>query len=165
MSMLNRALGLASVVVLAACAQQQAPETSEVATFDAETVRAQVDQFVTAWNAGDLADLGTMIAEDAVLMQPDGLPIEGRSAIMATLAEGFDVAMFQQTATVDEVLAVGDHAYSRGTWTLNPTPDAGDDLQVLSGKWSVLYQPGPDGGWQTWRWMWNQPSPAAPPSE
>lgn len=165
MRLRNLALGLASAVVLTACAQQQASDTSEAPTFDAETVRAQVDRFVSTWNAGDHVTLGTMIAEDAVLMQPDGPPLEGRGAVLETIAEGYDVAMFQQTATVDEVLAVGDHAYGRGTWTMNPTPDAGGDLEALNGKWSALYRPGPDGGWQIWRWMWNQPSGVALPGE
>ncbi len=165
MSLRNQVLGLASAVVLAACAQQQAPDMPEAHAFDAEAARAQVDQFVSVWNAGDHIALGAMIAEDAVLMQPDGPPLKDRSAILETIAEAYDAAMFQQTATVDEMIAVGDYAYGRGTWTLNPTPDASADVQALNGKWSALYQAGPDGGWQIWRWMWNQPSGVALPGE
>lgn len=162
MSLRSTVLGLASVIVLAACAEQPATETAtaEGKAFDVGAFRAQTDPFVSAWNAGDQATLGTMIADDAVLMQPDGPPIEGRSAILATIADGYDIAMFQQSATVDEAIAVGDYAYARGTWTLSPTDaatEAGDE-QAVSGKWSAIYKPAPDGGWQVWRWMWSQPS-------
>jgi ketosteroid isomerase-like protein len=157
-------LGLASAVLMMACAQsapktEDAASAAEAASLDVGTLRAEVNQFVAAWNTGNQAALGPMIAEDAVLLQPDGPPIEGQAAILATMAEGYDIAMYQQAATVDEVMAVGDAAYARGTWMLNPTAAAGADAAALSGKWSALYKAGPDGTWQTWRWMWNQPSP------
>ena len=164
MSLRNLVLGVVSAAMLTACAQQETTDTTDTTdtpvtpAFDAEAFRTQVGQFVTTWNTGGGSALGTMIAEDAVLMQPDGPAIEGRTAILTALAEGYDIALLQQVATVDEVLAVGDLAYGRGTWTLNPTATAGD-LASLSGQWSALYQPGPDGQWQIWRWMWNQPSP------
>jgi ketosteroid isomerase-like protein len=164
MSLRNLVLGVVSAAMLTACAQQETTDTTDTTdtpvtpAFDAEAFRTQVGQFVTTWNTGGGSALGTMIAEDAVLMQPDGPAIEGRTAILTALAEGYDIALLQQVATVDEVLAVGDLAYGRGTWTLNPTAAAGD-LASLSGQWSALYQPGPDGQWQIWRWMWNQPSP------
>ena len=147
--------------MLAACAPQEATETTETPSapmFDAETVRAQVDQFVSTWNEGDVTSLGSMIAEDAVLMQPDGEPLVGRDAILGVISEGYDVATYQQSATVDEVLALGEYAYARGTWTLNPTAVGDESAPSMNGKWSVVYKAGPDGGWQTWRWIWNQPS-------
>jgi len=117
-----------------ACAQQPATETAEVtetATADPATVRTHVDQFVSVWNAGD--------------------------AILADIAQGYDIALLQQSATVDEVIMLGEWAYARGTWNLDPTPEAGPEVPALSGNWSVVYQPASDGGWQVWRWMWNQP--------
>jgi uncharacterized protein (TIGR02246 family) len=158
----NRVLGSALVLVLAACAQQPAADTTEATAADAEAVRAHVDQFVSAWNTADMAVLGAMVAEDAVLMQPEGPVLQGRDAILATMADGYDVALLQQTATVDEAMMIGDHAYGRGTWNLNPTPEAGAEVQAANGKWSALYQRGPDGAWHIWRWMWNQPSVAVP---
>jgi ketosteroid isomerase-like protein len=59
---------------------------------------------------------------------------------------------------VDEVLALGAHAYAHGTWTLNPTAEGGEDAPSMNGKWSIVYKAGPDGDWQTWRWIWNQPA-------
>ncbi len=153
-------LGLGSVLVLAACTQQPAMETR---AEDGAAIRAWVDQFVLAWNEGDDATLGPMVAEDAVLMAPDTPPIEGRAAILATMAEGYDIATTQQSAATAEAVVMGDYAYARGTWNLDPKPAAAAaDVQALSGKWSSVFKRGAGGDWEVWRWMWNQPSEQAP---
>ena len=148
----------ALAVLLMACSPEPAAEMPEPTPLDPAAVRAQVSEFVSTWNGGDLSGLGTHLAEDAVLMQPDGAPLEGRQAILAGIADNYDHELMQQTATVDEVAAIGDMAYARGAWTVEPTAAAGDDAPTMSGKWSAIYKRGPDGGWQTWRWMWNQPA-------
>lgn len=117
------------------------------------------------WNAADNAGLGPMVVEDAILMQPVGPLRQGRDAIVATIAEVYDIAMIQQTATVDEVIVSGDHAYAHGTWNLNPTPAAGADVQAANSKWSILYERGADGAWQISRWMWNQEAGPVPAGE
>lgn len=152
---------LTLALVFAACEQQPAPTPDttepEVDAAAAEAaIRAHVDEFVAAWNMADNAALGPMIAEDIVLMQPDGPLLQGRDAVLATMAEEIDIEMVQQTAAVDEVIVVGDHAYARGTWNVDPTPAAGEEGEAANGKWSVLYARGADGAWQMSRWMWNQ---------
>lgn len=153
-------LSLAAAVALTACAQPAAQDTAEqpdTSAADAEALRAQVDGFVSAWNVADYTTLGALVAEDGILMQPDGPVYEGREAILAVMAEGYDVTTMQQSAVVDEVLLIGDHAYARGSWNIDPAPEAGPDVPSMDGKWSAVYKRGPDGGWQIWRWMWNQP--------
>lgn len=153
-------LSLTFIFVLVACAPQQPPDTSEA---DAAAIRAQVDKFVAAWNTADNATLVNTISEDAILMQPDGPSHEGRDRILETMASGYDIETMQQTAVVDEVIVMGDHAYARGTWTLDPTSAAGADAPALNGKWATLSKRGPGGSWQIFRWIWNQPSGAVPP--
>ncbi|NIQ59938.1 MAG: hypothetical protein GWN71_43395, partial [Gammaproteobacteria bacterium] len=82
--------------------------------------------------------------------------------VLDMIAGAYDITAYQQSATTDEVLPVGEHAYLRGTWTVAPTGEAEGD--TFDGKWSALFRPGPDGSWQLWRWMWNQPSDQAPTS-
>ena len=149
---------IALAALLAACAPEPAAEMPETTPLDPATVRAQVSEFVSTWNGGDLSGLGTHLAEDAVLMQPDGAPLEGRQAILAAIVDNYDFKLMQQTATVDEVAAIGNMAYARGAWTVEPTAAAGDEAPTMNGKWSAIYKRGPDGGWQTWRWIWNQPA-------
>ena len=76
-----------------------------------------------------------MIADDAILMQPDGPLVQGRDAIVTTITKAYDTKTAQQTATVDEVIVMGDHAYGRGTWTLprsqRPAPTRSHEWQVV----------------------------------
>ena len=153
-------LSLTFIFVLVACAPQQSPDTSEA---DAAAIRAHIDKFVAAWNTADNATLVNTISEDAILMQPNGPPHEGRDRILETIASGYDIEMSQQTAVVDEVIVMGDHAYARGAWIVVPTSTSGLYAQASIGKWVVLYKRGPDGSWQIFRWMWNQASSAVPP--
>jgi len=159
MKLRNLMLGLTSALVLAACTPQAAPDTSAA---DEAAIRTLVGEFVAAWNTADATTYGPMIAEGAVLMQPDGPPTQGHDAILGIMAQGIDIAMVQQTATVDGVIPMGDYAYAYGTWNIDPTPAAGADVVARNGKWSVLYMRGADGAWQTYRWMWNEASPAVP---
>jgi ketosteroid isomerase-like protein len=130
-------LGVAMILVFAGCAQQPepAPEPDTTAA-DTENLRALVGQFVDAWNAADMAVIGPMVADDVVLMQPDGPLLQGRE--------------------VDEVIVLGDYAYTRGTWNTDPTSAAGADAPSANGKWSLLFKRGGDDAWQMSRWMWNQ---------
>lgn len=168
MKLHKRMLSLASILAFTACAQQQpAPDTTDTDASEAnsEAVRAHVDQFVSAWNSADNATVSSMIAEGAVLLPPDGPVLKGRDAILPVLAQTYDVALSQQSAAVDEVIMIGDYAYARGTWSIEPTPEASADVEATAGRWSVIYERGADEGWQVWRWMWNQPSAAIPSAE
>ena len=152
-------LSLTFIFVLVACAPQQSPDTSEA---DAAAIRAHVDKFVAAMNTADNAALVNSISEDAIMMGPDEPPQEGRDRILESIASGYDIEMNQQTAVVDEVIVMGDHAYARGAWAVVPTSTSGLYAQASIGKWVVLYKRGPDGSWQIFRWMWNEASSAVP---
>jgi len=157
MQMRSLILGLVLIPLFTACGQQSgSTKASTDTSADAATVRATVEKFVAAWNKGDAAAYSSMIAQDAILMGQDEPVLQGRDAVAARMAQDYDVTKVQQTTTVDEVIVMGDHAYARGTWSMNPTAAAGADTKPTSGKWSVLYQRGADGTWLASRWMWNQ---------
>lgn len=153
---------IVSLVVMSlftACGQPSAPaKTSTDAAAGSAAIRSGVDKFLAAWNKGDSATYGAMLASDAVLMGQNEPSLQGRDSIAARMAKDYDVSKFQQTATVDEVIMMGDRAYARGTWTVSPTGAAGADAKTASGKWSILYQRAADGTWLASRWMWNQDS-------
>jgi uncharacterized protein (TIGR02246 family) len=146
---------LALTSLLTACGQQLPGKASDTSA-DTAAIRAGVDKYLAAWNKGDATPYGPMIADDAILMQPDGPWVSGRVAIVAAITKENDSKTAQQTAAVDEVIVTGDHAYARGSWNVTPIAGAGANAQPLSGKWSILYKRGADGTWLTSRWMWNQ---------
>ena len=162
MQMRSLILGLVLISLFTACGQQSSPGTASTDTStDTAAIRAQVEKFIAAWNKGDSAAYGPMIADDAILMPPDGPSVNGREAIAATMAKDYDTTKAQQTATVDEVIVTGAHAYARGAWNVTPT-GASADTTAVNGKWSILYKRSADGAWLTSRWMWNQESAPKP---
>ena len=164
MQMRSLILGLVLIPLFTACGQQSAPGKASIDTSaDTAAIRATVEKLLAAWNKGDSAAYGPMIADDAILMRPDGPLLQGRDAIVANMTKSYETTKAQQTATVDEVIVTGDYAYVRGTWNINPIAAAGTDTKAMNGKWSVLYRRSADGTWLTSRWMWNQeagPKPA-----
>lgn len=162
-------LALASVALLAACAPPPPPAPAapapapDTSAADAAAVRDLTDRFVVAWNAGDAAAYGAMIADDVVHMPQGAAANVGRDAVLAAMAGQFDLTTVQQSATIDEVVVMGDYANAYGTWRVDPVSAAGEAAEVTAGRWMVLYRRNAAGGWQFWRWMWNQTSgPAAP---
>jgi hypothetical protein len=108
-------LGVAMILVFAGCAQQPelAPEPDTTAA-DTENLRALVGQFVDAWNAADMAAIGPMVADDVVLMQPDGPLLQGREAILAMMAEAYDITMVSLLFKRG-----GDDAWQMSRWMWN----------------------------------------------
>jgi uncharacterized protein (TIGR02246 family) len=155
-------LGLGLTLLVTGCGQQLPGKASDTSA-DTAAIRAGVDKYLAAWNKGDATPYGPMIADDAILMQPDGPVVSGRDAIVAEITKENDTKTGQQTATVEEVIVTGDHAYARGTWNVTPNAGAGANTQPLSGKWTILYKRSADGTWLTSRWMWNQQAAPKPP--
>jgi len=160
----SRILTIASVALFAACAQPPAP-APDTSAADAATVRGLTDTFVVAWNAGDTAVVSMMLAADVIQMPQGRDVIKGRDAVAEGMAAGVDITAVQQSATVEEVFMIGDYASAWGTWRMYPIAAADEAAEITTGKWMALYRRNEAGGWEIWRWMWNQtsgpPMPAA----
>ena len=89
-------------------------------------------------------------------MGPDEPLLQRGNAVAARMATDYDIKKAQQTAPVDEVRVMGDHAYVRGTQNLSPTAASGAGTKGVDGKWSALFQRSAGGTWLISRWMWNQ---------
>jgi uncharacterized protein (TIGR02246 family) len=148
------------ILALTGCAPAAAPP-EDTSQADMATLSASSEVFVTAWNAGDAEAIGATIAEDAIEMQPDGPPLEGRETIMQRMRDYFAEFDAVQTSTTDEVTVLGDLAVLRGTWNVTETPKTGGETAERSGKWFTVQQRQEDGSWKIWRWMWNQATSSA----
>lgn len=150
---------IAAAALLSACTQSPAPVPVEDTTAaDEAAVRGLTDGFVAAWNTGDAAALGAMIAPDIVEL-PQGRPANiGRDAVLAAVSAGYDIAVMQQSATVAEVVVMGDYANAYGSWRLDTIVATDPPVESTVGKWMALYHRNAGGTWQIWRWMWNQTS-------
>ena len=157
------AFAIASMLTFSGC--QSAPKPEEKITdvaADTTAINALRDQYATVFNSNDAAALAATYADDAIMMNPNQVPVEGKPAIQASYE-----AMFKENAgTVTLTLALtpletqvaGDWAYDRGNATSTVTPKSGKPVEQL-GKYLVILKRQTDGSWKVYREMSNNNNP------
>jgi len=145
------------LLLVSACAQK---------VNDPADVRAVKDLLAGYPKASMAKDAGffesTYYQDDAIRLQPNGLPVRGKEEIVKWTNNNF--ANYTQTDIllgVDEVLSSGDLAVARGTYTGTSAPRA-SDLPANSDptKWVGVYKRQPDGSWKCAFDIWNSDAPA-----
>jgi len=132
---------------------------------DAADVRGAVDasnrQFMDAFARGDAARIATLYADDAQLLPPGNMPVQGRADIESLWRGVLALPVKEMHLTTVELTVHGEDASEIGRYTL-----VGNDGRELdAGKYIVLWRKGA-GGWKLYRDMWNSNAPVvtAPPS-
>jgi uncharacterized protein (TIGR02246 family) len=109
-----------------------------------------------AWTRSDADGITKYLAEDAVLLPPNGSPLAGREAITTWLREFFkhytmrDLAMPERRVTVSGDLAVEASSYR---WRL--VPKNGGEPIVDEVNWVGIWERRGDRGWMEVRGIWN----------
>lgn len=156
------AFALASMLTFAGCQTAPKPEEKMDVAADTAAINALRDKVTAAFNSTDAAALAATYADDAIMMNPNQEPVEGKPAIQASYE-----AMFKENAgTVAISLALspletqvaGDWAYDRGNSTSTITPKSGKPVEQL-GKYLVIAKRQTDGSWKLYREMSNMNSP------
>jgi uncharacterized protein (TIGR02246 family) len=109
---------------------------------------------VAAVNAGDLDAWASFIADDAVVMPPDELPISGIDTLRPLYETVFRTYDFDFIPRLDEVVVAGDLAVLRAFFEETVTPTGAGEPIELSGSWLVVLRRQADGSWKLWRNMW-----------
>ena len=124
-----------------------------------EAIDAANQKFEAVFDKGDAAGVAQLYAEDAVLLPPGELRVEGRPAIEAYWKGTIDAGFKEITLKAGEVFEDGGAATEVGQWTIvGPTQSSG--IQRMSGKYMVVWRQIGD-RWQLYRDMWND-DPVAP---
>ena len=150
-------------VVLAACApaaQEPAAEETPSTEADVEAIKELREEYNAAVEAGDVARVISLFADEAVLMPPNEPPATGKEATRSwyeTLFEQFNVEPF--TSSAEEVEVTDDWAFDRGTYSITLTPKAGGEPAEDSGKFIAIFQRQTDGSWKVARGIWNSDNP------
>ena len=113
---------------------------------DERAIREVHSTWIEAVNAGDLVRLLTMMADDAVFLNPGRAPF-GRDGF----SDGFSAAHKQLRinciSELEEVVVVGEVAYTRSRDSLSVIPRAGGEAKQLAGHRITVYRKQPDGRW------------------
>ena len=113
---------------------------------DDREIRTVHSIWMDAVNAGDLARLLALVAEDVVFLTPGQAPF-GREGFSSNFIAAHQQMRICCTSALDEVVVVGEVAYTRSRDALAVTPRAGGKETQLAGHRMTLYRKQRDGRW------------------
>jgi uncharacterized protein (TIGR02246 family) len=113
---------------------------------DERKVREVHSTWIAAVNAGDLARLLTLMADDAVFLNPGQTPF-GRDGFSANFSAGHQRVRIRCSSELEEVVVIGEVAYTRSQDALSVIPRAGGKERQLAGHRITVYRKQPDGSW------------------
>src|SRR5260370_6678993 len=99
---------------------------------DEREIRTVHSIWIDAVNAGDLARLLTLVAEDVVFLTPGQAPL-GREGFSSNFMTAHQQMRICCTSELEEVVVVGEVAYTRSRDALSVTPRAGGKAGQLAG--------------------------------
>jgi len=102
--------------------------------------------WIEAVNAGDLIRLLTLMADDAVFLNPGQAPFD-RDGFSSVFSAAHQRARISCISELEEVVVVGEVAYTRSRDTLAVTGRAGGAVTQLAGYRITVYRQQPDGRW------------------
>ena len=113
---------------------------------DEREIRTVHSIWIDAVNAGDLARLLTLVAEDVVFLTPGQAPF-GREEFSSNFMAAHQQMQICCTSELEEVVVVGEVAYTRSRDALSVTPRAGGKAAQLAGHRMTVYRKQRDGRW------------------
>ena len=114
--------------------------------LDERAIREVHSTWIDAVNAGDHVRLLTLMADDVVFLNPSEAPI-GRDGFSANFSAAHQQVRIRCTSELEEVVVVGEVAYTRSRDALSVTRRAGGEATRLAGHRITVYRKQPDGRW------------------
>jgi uncharacterized protein (TIGR02246 family) len=113
---------------------------------DEQEIHAAHSTWIDAVNTGDLARLLTLMADDVVFLSPGQAPF-GRNGFSSNFMAAHQQVRICCASELEEVVVVGEVAYTRSRDTLSVTPRAGGKTTRLAGHRMTVYRRHPHGRW------------------
>lgn len=113
---------------------------------DEQAIREVHSTWIDAVNAGDLVRLLALMADDVVFLNPGREPL-GRDGFPAVFSAAHQQARINCVSELEEVVVVGEVAYTLSRDSLSVTPRAGGAATQLAGHRITVYRKQPDGRW------------------
>ena len=102
--------------------------------------------WIDAVNAGDLVRLLGLMADDAVFLNPGRAPFS-KDGFGPGFSAAHQRARIHCMSELEEVVVVGEVAYTRSRDSLSVLPRAGGEPMQLAGDRLTVYRQRPDGRW------------------
>ena len=112
------------------------------------------EEFMTAFNDRDAASLANLYTEDAMLLPPGAVRLDGRQAIERFWQGAIDAGVSSLVLETVEMEVAGDTSYEVGILSMD-VPGENGELNTVSGKYIVIWKYGEDNEWRLHRDIWN----------
>src|SRR5215813_12175281 len=106
---------------------------------DREMITAAIDDFITAYNSGDLARVLAYYSDDLIKSR-HGAAAESKSETADRLVSVFAGFYSKVDATVEEVEVSGNLAYTRGELRVTLTPKSGGEAQTIERRYLEIWR-------------------------
>ena len=113
---------------------------------DERAIREVHSTWVDAANAGDLVCLLGLMADDVVFLNPGQAPV-GREGFSPGFSAAHQQARINCISELEDVVVVGEVAYTLSRDSLLVTPRAGGEATQLASHRLTVYRKQPDGRW------------------
>ena len=113
---------------------------------DEREIRELHATWISAVNSGDLIRLVTLMTDDVVFLNPGQAPL-GRDGFSNNFSVAHQQVRVRCTSELEEVVVVGEVAYTRSRDALSVTPRAGGEATQLAGYRITVYRQQTDGRW------------------
>jgi len=113
---------------------------------DERAIRELHLTWIDSVNKGDLARVLSSMADDVVFLGPGEAPA-GRDAFSPHFSAAQEQARINCVSELQDVVVVGEVAYTLSRDTLSVTPRAGGEEMRFAGYRSNVYRKQPDGRW------------------
>ena len=113
---------------------------------DEREIREVHATWIDAVNAGNLARLLTLMADDVVFVNPGQAPF-GQDGFSTNFLEAHQRVRIRCCSELEEIVVAGDVAYTRSRDAVSVTPRGGGEVTQLAGHRMTIYRKQPDGHW------------------
>ena len=113
---------------------------------DERAIRKVHSTWIDAVNAGDLVCLLSLMADDVVFLNPGQAPF-GRDGFSHAFSSAHQQAVVRCISELEEVVVVGEVAYTRSRDALSVTRRSGGEATQLAGYRITVDRRQPDGRW------------------
>jgi uncharacterized protein (TIGR02246 family) len=113
---------------------------------DERVIRQVHSTWIDAVNAGDLARLLGMMADDCCFLHPGRAPL-GRDEFSTGFSAAHQQSRINCISELEDVVVVGEVAYTRSRDSVSATPIAGGEATRFAGQRLTIWRKQPDGRW------------------
>ena len=113
---------------------------------DGREIREVHSAWISAVNNGDLIRLLELMTDDVVFLTPGQAPF-GRDGFSANFSAAHQQLQIRCGSELEEVVVIGEVAYTRSRDALSATPRAAGEATQLAGHRLTVYRKQPDGRW------------------